>query len=232
MSSLQPQLGYIHSAAQFVSEKSNSKDRMEAAAASLTTSNSKSSSSGDSGNNQLPQMDEVPGTCIRFSTIPKQKFPPGASPAEVTKYNMDHSYVLEQVLERYADKNDLLGELQFAFICFVVGQNYDSFEHWKCLVRLLSSCDEAIAKHPQLFMNYMTVLHFQTREIPEDFFVDIVSRENFLVQTLHNFLENLKDSECPQNLKDRGIKFRDSLQKRFNWDFTSDLDDEQPVIVE
>ena len=25
-------------------------------------------------------------------------------------------------------------ELQFAFLCFLVAQNYDSFEHWKQLV--------------------------------------------------------------------------------------------------
>lgn len=29
------------------------------------------------------------------------------------------------------------------------------------------------------------VLHFQLKEIPEDFFVDIVSRDNFLTSTLH-----------------------------------------------
>ena len=29
--------------------------------------------------------------------------------------------------------NSLLAELQFAFLCFLVGQNFDSFEHWKQL---------------------------------------------------------------------------------------------------
>ena len=32
---------------------------------------------------------------------------------------------------------------------------------------------------------HAAVLHFQLKEIPEDFFVDIVSRNNFLTSTLH-----------------------------------------------
>ena len=34
------------------------------------------------------------------------------------------------------------------------------------------------------FIFHVAVLHFQLKEVPEDFFVDIVSRSNFLTVTL------------------------------------------------
>ncbi len=30
-------------------------------------------------------------------------------------------------------QTEVLGELQFAFLCFLVGQNYDCFEQWKLI---------------------------------------------------------------------------------------------------
>jgi len=100
---------------------------------------------------------------------------------------------------------EILGELQLAFVCFLVGQGeyfgekiikikinkkmyfdeltwnkfgfclniddislisiiskkhhffnlffvvYDAFEHWKSLVKVLCTCDEAVCKYPKLF---------------------------------------------------------------------------------
>jgi A1 cistron-splicing factor AAR2 len=101
--------------------------------------------------------------------------------------------------------DQLLGELQFAFVTFIVGQVFDGFEHWKKLVNVLCNCDEAMLQHPKLFLDFIGisvrpfihtchlqtdgtgVLHFQLRETPQDFFVDIVSQNNFLTTTLQVF---------------------------------------------
>ena len=177
---------------------------------------------------------------IRFSKIPKQKYPDGASPVEVTKYSMDHSYVLENLLksEVYLDsENELavLGEIQFAFICFLVGQVYDAFEQWKQLVHLLCFSDEAVANHVELYSQFITMLHFQVREIPEDFFVDIISRNNFLTSTLQVFFANLDSqggsSEDIATLKKKGENFKKHLEKKFNWDFTTEDDEYAPIVV-
>lgn len=87
---------------------------------------------------------------------------------------------------------------------------YDAFEHWKELVKLSCFCEDALSSHPQYFLNFISkflhskrfdpastpctcaimavvvtaMLHFQLKEIQEDFFVDIVSRNNFLTATL------------------------------------------------
>lgn len=78
----------------------------------------------------------------------------------------------------------LSGELQFAFICFLLGNVYEAFEHWKRLLNLLCRSEEAMVKHHTLYINLISILYHQLGEIPADFFVDIVSQNNFLTSTL------------------------------------------------
>ena len=59
--------------------------------------------------------------------------------------------------------SQVLVELQFSFLCFLVAQNYDSFEQWKHLVALLCTCVKAMKKFPNLFISFMADLHFQVR---------------------------------------------------------------------
>lgn len=78
----------------------------------------------------------------------------------------------------------LSGELQFAFVCFLLGNAYEGFEHWKNLLGLLCRAEESIQKRKELFLGLISVLYHQLGEIPPDFFVDIVSQNNFLTTTL------------------------------------------------
>lgn len=75
-------------------------------------------------------------------------------------------------------------ELQFAFICFLIGNVYDAFEHWKRLLNILCRSEDAIGKYQDLYINLISVLYHQLSEIPADFFVDIISQDNFLTSTL------------------------------------------------
>ncbi len=50
---------------------------------------------------QLPNMKVNPKGVIRYTLIPKQKYPPGASPAEITKHNMDSTHQLELFLQQF-----------------------------------------------------------------------------------------------------------------------------------
>lgn len=74
---------------------------------------------------RLPRMDPLPGSQIRFSVIPWAAHV-GVSPAEVTSLGMDRTATLDALLASYpsavgADAG-VLGELQFAFVCFIIGQ--------------------------------------------------------------------------------------------------------------
>lgn len=182
----------------------------------------------------LPQMHREPGTEIRFSQISKQNYPEGATPKEITKHSLDHTFTLDKLLqESYPTDNlGVLAELQLAFVCFLIGQVYDAFDQWKKLVNLLCSCIEAMATHSQLYSSLVTILHFQLREIPSDFFVDIVSSNNFLTVTLRDLFMNLQQSTAEGALKEKGRKFKKNLTKQFNWDFDEEPDDEAPVVVD
>lgn len=78
----------------------------------------------------------------------------------------------------------LSGELQFAFVCFLSGNVYEGFEHWKRLLVLLCRAEEAMRERKELYLGLIAVLYHQLGEIPPDFFVDIVSQDNFLTSTL------------------------------------------------
>ncbi|XP_054255042.1 protein AAR2 homolog, partial [Indicator indicator] len=135
---------------------------------------------------RLPRMEPKAGTEIRFTELPKQMYPEGATPEEITRHSMDLSYALEKVInQRYASQPlELLAELQFAFICFLIGNVYDAFEHWKRLLNILCRSEDAMGRYQELYSSLISVLYHQLNEIPADFFVDIVSQDNFLTSTL------------------------------------------------
>ncbi|XP_030625558.1 protein AAR2 homolog [Chanos chanos] len=186
------------------------------------------------GLERLPRMKQREGTELRFSHIPKQTYPPGATPAQITQYSMDHSYALSCLLERHYKEQPLnvLGELQFAFVCFLVGNVYEGFEHWKCLLTLLCRSEDAIRERRELYLGLISVLYHQLGEIPPDFFVDIVSQNNFLTSTLQDLFQFASSPGVDGTLRKRAEKFKAYLTKKFRWDFDVDLDDCAPVVVE
>lgn len=183
---------------------------------------------------RLPDMKVREESKIQFSKIPRQKYPPGCSPAEMTKYSIDSSYALESILCSNYKENEskILGEIQFAFICFLIGQVLDAFEQWKNLVHVMCTSEEALQNQASLFLNFISVIHYHIQETPEDFFVDILSANNFLTSTLQEFFSNLENMSSDSDLKKRGLKFRDYLTQKFKWDFTSEPDDYAPTVVD
>lgn len=141
---LMPLGGKIFAATPLQSEPSTTQSRRAAAAAAAAAASSSelpSSSISDAdkhtrlmsmthrddidSDSRLPHMEPVPGSQIRFSVIPWTANL-GASPAEVTSHGMDRTATLDALLGSYscdvgADAG-VLGELQFAFVCFIIGQ--------------------------------------------------------------------------------------------------------------
>ncbi|XP_065142680.1 protein AAR2 homolog [Paramisgurnus dabryanus] len=186
------------------------------------------------GLDRLPKMKQREGTELRFSHIPKQVYPPGATPAQITKYSMDLSYALNCVLDSHYREQplDILGELQFAFVCFLIGNVYEAFEHWKILLSMLCRSEEAMKEKKDLYLGLIAVLYHQLGEIPPDFFVDIVSQSNFLTSTLQDFFQFAISPGVDCTLRKRAEKFKVYLTKKFCWDFDADLDECAPVVVD
>ncbi len=81
---------------------------------------------------------------------------------------------------------------------------------------------------PRLYSELLMTLHFQLKQCPRDFFVDIVTRNNFLTVTLAGLFENVDaEDAAPTALKQRAAKFQRYLTKAFNWKFDNDM----PVVV-
>lgn len=59
----------------------------------------------------------------------------------------------------------LLAELQLAFICFLVAQVWEGWEHWRKLVLALCSAEEFICQNPALYEKFLSALHFQVHEV-------------------------------------------------------------------
>ncbi|XP_065883432.1 protein AAR2 homolog isoform X2 [Dysidea avara] len=152
---------------------------------------------------------------IRFTSFPTHKHPQGSSPSDITRHHMDLTYTLSTMLDSCYDNM------------------YEAFNQWKKLICLLCSCEEAIAVHTDLYSNFIGVLHFQLKHTPDDFFIDNISKDNFVTVSLKNFFSNLE--ECPGACKDlvsRGLQFRDTLAKKYSWDFNSELDEFAPTVID
>lgn len=93
--------------------------------------------------------------------MPPCRHPAGCSGPLVTQHGRDATYRLDRMLDTLASHQEVLVELQFSFLCFLVAQNYDSFEHWKQLVALLCTCVRAMLQQPGFFVDFMADLHFQ-----------------------------------------------------------------------
>lgn len=236
--SLQPENEKISSVTSFESECSTSKSRAATRAKmsqdqpQMCRNVDDACSSMFEAESHLPNLKVSPGTMIHYSAIPK-KYPTGATPSQITAYCLDSSYALETMITSCYNNKPLLllGELQFSFVCFLLGQVYDAFEHWKKLVHLLSTSTQAVKTNKELFKQLISVLYFQLKEIPEDFFVDIVSQNNFLTVTLHELFCNLEMADVDPQLQNRALKFKKHLTETFQWDFSSEPKDFEPVIV-
>uniref|UniRef100_A0A915Q0C9 Protein AAR2 homolog n=1 Tax=Setaria digitata TaxID=48799 RepID=A0A915Q0C9_9BILA len=167
----------------------------------------------------LPIMKIRRGFQIRFTELPLHS----VTVSNNGENSLDRSWQLHNILaDLNGEWSEFLGELQFAFVCFLMGQVYEGFEQWKRMIHLLCSCTEILIEHKNLYMALIPVLHFQLKECPEDFFVDIVSRDNFLTTTLSRLFGNINDCELTDaTLKERAGKFKIFLTRRFKWNFNT-----------
>lgn len=135
----------------------------------------------------------------------------------------------------HCSQNDFIGELQFCYVCFLVGHSLEAFEHWKKLIGLLCSCETGIKKFRGVYDAFITVLEVQIQEIPEEFLADIVSNNNYVYAKLRNFFRAVIESDVDGRLKSKAERFKKKLSELYTWDFShlmSEDEDDAPVVVE
>ena len=109
----------------------------------------------DAGDNSLFDV------TYNFTAVRKQKYPDGANAAEISLHCLDSSFQLDTWLRHHESSDAVLVELQLAFIVFLVGQQYESFNQWKLVVDMMCGCGESLDKYPKLFISFLNDLHFQ-----------------------------------------------------------------------
>lgn len=112
---------------------------------------------------------------------------------------------------------DFLGEIQFCFVCFLIGHCLEALDHWKQLVRLMCCCQSAVCHRTQLYYYFLDMIDAHLTEIPEDFLVDIVASVNIIYMSLRqtamlakNQLLQFKFNYLYSNLS--GVQFCFQLQ--------------------
>ncbi|CAG9765283.1 unnamed protein product [Ceutorhynchus assimilis] len=198
-------------------------------------SSSKKSRSSMSEDDFLPNLKPIHGTELRFTVFPTKGYPEGSTPAEITRHSLDASYLFEQVLASYEQPNDVLGELEFSFICFLVGHSLEAFDQWKKIFILFCSCEGALLKHRRLYDEFLSVVEVHLKETPEDFLADIVSNRNFVYVKLKVLFRSIRSSRLDGELKCKAERLKKTLTELFQWDFDhleSEDEDELPVVVE
>lgn len=199
------------------------------------------------------------GKCS-FTPIPGLIKDAALSPNDLTTWNMDKSCVLEQLLrDQYGYQESLLlGELQFAFLAFLLGHSLDAFLQWKNLIALLFGCEEAVtSSHVEFFVDALDVIYKQlsfsfsdaaltssspgmAMNVSKDVVSEQLLESSFLKSTSISFIQSILFEQQGTMVDPRIIdivnKLRVLLSTALHWDCGSihDLgnnDEDGPVIV-
>lgn len=189
------------------------------------------------------------GRCF-YTRLPGLVKRVGMSTAELTALNLDKSEQLESVLKNLygGDEDLLLGELQFAFIAFLMGQSLEAFGQWKALVSFLFGCNKApLQTRTKLFVKFLDVLYWQLKQglkgnvssaaqgptVDDSWFADDI----FLRHHYKNFIQLTRDAQAiDTDLLTKTRRLRKLVESSLGWtveeDTEIDEDDEYaPVVV-
>lgn len=142
------------------------------------------------------------------------------NPSDVTKLNFDKSELLECLLKDKKEE-DFLGEFQFSFVIFLIGHEYRGFDQWKIMFHLVSNCESSLKKRKEFFIRIMTIVGYQLKVIPKDFFFDDLSSENFMFDCLKSIVDlTLNDED--QDLQKSGKNLKEFVEKTFQINLSED----------
>ncbi|XP_024543508.1 protein AAR2 homolog isoform X1 [Selaginella moellendorffii] len=185
----------------------------------------------------------------RYTRLPRLLKRSGAEAKDLTSLNLDKSIALEKALKESYDGSEelLLGELQFAYIAFLMGQSLEGFSQWKSIVSLMFGCQEApLRTRTRLFVKFLEVLYHQMRQGLKNNKSDVAlddsswfSADNFFRLLSKDFLLMLKTTQpVDGELLMQARRLKHLLESRLGWDLDNEIsdanvdDDEYaPVVV-
>ena len=73
---------------------------------------------------------------------------------------MDKSFILSTLLRQAGgDYKILLGELQFAFIVFFLGENLEGLEQWKQMLNVICCSELCVVERPEMYVGLVPVIY-------------------------------------------------------------------------
>ena len=164
--------------------------------------------------------------------------------------SLDKSKLLEKVLINFKIPEDFLGEFQYSFILFLIGEVYEALKQWKDIFILISSSEELIKKYDKFFSNFIEVIYNQLRLFPDDLMNDIILQNNFLKRYLTNFL--LFDIKDKKGFSKRQKLLKSFVEEKFgykilneeeriidnylhgikSYDYKDEINDDLPIVVD
>jgi A1 cistron-splicing factor AAR2 len=149
--------------------------------------------------------------------------------ARLTAMELDKSWLLEAMLERYYHQQTnqslqemsfpwsaVLGELQISFIMFMLLYSYHSLNHWKRLIAYIAKAEKYLQQHQDFAAAFVKVLFHQLKFIPDDFFENEISANSFILPSLTSLFSCLNFSGMNEDLEEHKKRFERYLTRRFN----------------
>ena len=190
---------------------------------------------------------------VFFTDIPLKKMLHGYSKDQITQSNFDKSTILKELTHL----DQFLGEMQYAFILFYVGQNYEGFEQWKKMVYLICHSEKAVYLNREIFINFIPVIYEQLDQLPNDFFDESPGgiyfenfseneqqnrsknaslQNNFIVESLNTFYEICMSEpengeKVSKKIKSRIGKLKKMMQEKFDIDISTEEERLDQLIV-
>lgn len=176
----------------------------------------------------LPDLKPIPGTASNYTQLP-ERCPKTASPQEVSQHHLDSISAVDELLARFESPEELLGEIQFAFVSYFAGGSLDGLAHWRKVLLLLAHSETATQKHAAFYRQYLKVLTPQIPELPEELMTP--SAHNTVYQDTRTLLANCSAS----GLTDEVDQLQKRLKRTLMWVFDGLLEEDPedlPVVVE
>lgn len=116
-------------------------------------------------------------------------------PARVSAFHLDKSDFLDYLLRREYGGSwvKMLGELQLAFVLFLNLYSAPSLRHWQNITNLICACDGFMHDHAEFTACFIRLLFHQLNFAPYDFFMEEISKNNFLRGSLSNLMRSLQE---------------------------------------
>lgn len=177
----------------------------------------------------LPDLKPIPGTASNYTKLP-DRFPKTATPAEVSKHHLDSIAAVEELLSLFESSDELLGEIQFAFVCYFSGGSVDGLAHWRKMLVLLAHSESATQKYTAFYRKYLKVLMAQLPELPEEMMTP--GPFNTVYQDTRRLLTNCSSTG---GFSGEVEQMQKKLRRAMMWEFEDLLEEDPedlPVIVE